>query len=258
VHNQRNRVGYPGNKEKSASVTQPPTAVLLPGTGSDEVFVRAALEVPVSALGVRLETPAPVPGAGLAEAYLGALDRAAERGPVIAGGVSFGAHVAALWAVRNPGRCAGLLLALPAWSGDSGDAPAAVAARYSAADIRARGLPAALASAVAGVPDWLAAELNRAWTRHGDGLADSLEAAAGHPAPDLADLATLDVPAGVAAFTDDPIHPHPVAEAWAGALPRGVLRSLRIETMCADVEALGRAAVLAYLRSAEGAEGAEG
>jgi pimeloyl-ACP methyl ester carboxylesterase len=252
VHNQRNRVGYRRNKEKGVSVTQQPTAVLLPGTGSDEVFVRSALEVPVSALGVRLEMPAPVPGASLAEAYLAALDRAAERGPVIAGGVSFGAHLAALWAVRNPGRCAGLLLALPAWSGPPADAPAALAARYSAADVRARGLPAALASAVNGVPAWLAAELTRAWTRHGDDLADSLEAAAACAAPELADLAALDVPAGVAAFTDDPIHPLPVAEAWAAALPRGVLRSLRIETMRADVESLGRAAVLAYLRSAGG------
>ncbi|MFC5287791.1 alpha/beta fold hydrolase [Actinokineospora guangxiensis] len=233
-------------------MTQQPTAVLLPGTGSDEVFVRSALEAPTSALGVRLEMPAPVPGAGLAEAYLAALDRAAERGPVIAGGVSFGAHVAALWAVRNPGRCAGVLLALPAWSGAPADAPASLAARYSAADVRARGLPAALASAVRGVPAWLAAELTRAWTRHGDGLADSLEAAAAYPAPELADLAALDVPAGVAAFTDDPIHPLPVAQAWAAALPRGVLRSLRIETMRADVESLGRAVVLAYLRSAEG------
>ncbi|MFC7613878.1 hypothetical protein ACFQV2_10245 [Actinokineospora soli] len=100
-----------------------------------------------------------------------------------------------------------------------GRRPAAVAARHSAADVRARGTAAALESAVAGTPAWLAAELSRAWPRYGDGLADSLDAAAARPAPTLADLKSLDVPAGVACFTDDPIHPEQVAREWAGALP---------------------------------------
>ncbi|GGS50679.1 thioesterase [Actinokineospora fastidiosa] len=245
-------MGYECHKEKGVSVTQPPTAVLLPGTGSDEIFVRSVFEVPVSALGARLLPPAPVPGTGLAEAYLTCLDAAARTAPVIAGGISFGAHLAAAWAVRNPTRCAGLLLALPAWEGEPDGAPAAVAARHSAADIRARGTAAALASAIEGTPEWLATELSRAWPRYGDGLAASLETAAAYPAPTLAELKTLDIPAGVTCFVGDPIHPESVAQSWADALPRAVLTAVRLEVMGADVEALGRATVLALLRSLAG------
>ncbi|MGX7826778.1 alpha/beta fold hydrolase [Actinokineospora sp. 24-640] len=233
------------------SVTQPPTAVLLPGTGSDEVFVRSVFAVPVSVLGARLLTPAPVPGLGLAEAYLTCLDRAADAGPVIAGGISLGAHLAAEWAVANPGRCAGLLLALPGWTGPPDGAPAALAATYSAADVRARGTAAALASAVDGVAGWLADELTRAWTAYGPGLADSLACAAARPAPSTAELEGLDVPAGVACCVDDPVHPERVAEEWAAALPRAVLRRTRLEVLGADPEALGRAAVLGLLRARE-------
>src|SRR5689334_17400155 len=63
------------------------TAVLLPGTGSDEVFVRSVFEAPLAAVCVRTVTPKPVPGPMLAEAYLAALDEAAQDGPVVAGGV---------------------------------------------------------------------------------------------------------------------------------------------------------------------------
>lgn len=53
------------------------TAVVLPGTGSDEVFVRSVFEVPFAAVCVRTITPKPVPGTMLAESYLAALDEAA-------------------------------------------------------------------------------------------------------------------------------------------------------------------------------------
>ncbi|WP_285502160.1 alpha/beta hydrolase [Actinokineospora sp. NBRC 105648] len=231
------------------SVTQPPTAVLLPGTGSDEVFARAVFEAPLAAVGIPLLTPSPVPGPGLIAAHLAALDAAARAAPVLVGGVSLGAHLGAAWAVRNPGRCAGLLLALPGWCGEPGDAPAALAARFSAADVRARGTAAALASAVADVPAWLAAELTRAWTGYGEGLADSLEVAAEYPAPTLDDLAVLDVPAGVAGCPDDPVHPLQVARQWAGALPAGRLCTTRLEIVGVDPAALGRAAVLGWLRA---------
>ncbi len=235
------------------SVTQPPDrgtrAVLLPGTGSDDVFVRAVFEAPLAAVGVRVVAPAPVPGPGLVAAHLAALDEAARPGPVVVGGISLGAHLAALWAVRNPDRCAGLLLALPGWCGAPGDAPAALAATLSAADVRARGTAAALRSAVAGTPPWFAAELTRAWTAHGDGLADSLALAAEQPAPTAADLAGLDVPAGVAGCADDPIHPVAVAREWAAALPCARLGTTRLDVLGADRGALGRAAVLAWLRA---------
>ncbi|MBM7776299.1 pimeloyl-ACP methyl ester carboxylesterase [Actinokineospora baliensis] len=229
------------------SVTEPPTAVLLPGTGSDEVFVRSVFAGPLAAVGVALRTPRPRPGKDLVKAHLAALD--ATEGPVLVGGISLGAHLGALWAAANPDRCAGLLLALPAWTGDSAGAPAALAARHSAADVRSRGLEAALSTAVTGVAPWLAAELTRAWRGYGPALADSLEAAADHPGPAQADLTSLTVPAGVASCTDDPIHPIETAQAWAEALPRAHLGTTSLSAMSTDVEALGRATVLAWLRA---------
>ncbi|GAA2967585.1 alpha/beta fold hydrolase [Actinokineospora diospyrosa] len=229
------------------SVTEPPTAVLLPGTGSDEVFVRSVFAGPLAAVGVELRTPRPRPGKELVRAHLATLE--ATDGPVLVGGISLGAHLAARWAASNPDRCAGLLLALPAWTGVSPDAPAALAARYSAADVRARGTGAALATAVTGVAPWLAAELTRAWTGYGAGLADSLEVAAAEPGPAVAELAGLAVPAGVAGCTDDPVHPIETARAWVAALPNGRLGTTSLAAVGADPEALGRATVLAWLRA---------
>lgn len=224
-------------------------AVLLPGTGSDEVFVRSVFEVPFAAVCVRAVTPKPVPGPGLAQACLDALDEAAADGPVIAGGVSFGAHVAAEWALTRPGRCAGLVLALPGWHGEPGDAPGAVSARAAADLVRSLGVDGALAVATDGTPPWLATELTRSWRGHGDGLAGSLAVAAERPAPTLDALAELDVPTGIAACTDDPVHPKEIADAWLEALPRATMCTTRLDIVGADPEALGRAAVLAWLRA---------
>jgi pimeloyl-ACP methyl ester carboxylesterase len=226
-------------------------AVLLPGTGSDEVFVRSVFEIPLAAVGVRTVAPPPRPGPGLGEAYLAALDEAAELSTkrVLAGGVSFGAHLAGEWALRNPDRCAGLLLALPAWSGEPGDSPAAVSARLGADAVRANGVETALADLHASVDPWLAAELGRAWRGYGEGLADSLRAAGGRPAPTLAELGKLDMPAGVAGCADDQVHPLAVAKEWTAALGRAQLRTTRLDIIGADPEALGRAVVLAWLRA---------
>lgn len=229
------------------NVAEPRIAVLLPGTGSDDVFVRSVFEVPLAAVGVRAVTPPPVPGAGLAEAGLAALDACA--GPVLVGGISFGAHLAVEWALRNPSRCAGLLLALPGWHGPPRDAPGAVSARLAASSVRALGVEGALAAATDGVPDWLAGELTRSWRGYGAGLADSLAAAAARPAPSLAELGSLDVPAGLAACVDDPVHPAEIAAEWTAALPKAVLRTTRLATVGVDPEALGRATVLAWLNA---------
>jgi pimeloyl-ACP methyl ester carboxylesterase len=224
-------------------------AVLLPGTGSDDVFVRSVFEAPFAAVCVRAVTPKPVPGPMLAQACLAALDEAAAAGPVIAGGVSFGAHLATEWALANQDRCAGLVLALPGWHGEPGDAPGAVSARASADLVRSLGVDGALAVATDGVPPWLADELTRSWRGHGDGLADSLATAASRPAPALADLSRLDLPVGIATCTDDPVHPTAVAKEWLGALPRATMCTTRLEIIGVDPEALGRAAVLAWLRA---------
>jgi pimeloyl-ACP methyl ester carboxylesterase len=186
----------------------------------------------------------------LAECYLAALDEAAADGPIMAGGVSFGAHLAAEWALANRERCAGLVLALPGWHGEPGDAPGAVSARLAADLVRAQGVDGALAAATTGVPDWLTAELTRTWRGYGDGLADSLAAPAERPAPTLDELATLDIPVGVAACVDDPVHPLAVAKEWLAALPHAALCTTRLEIIGVDAEALGRAAVLAWLRAA--------
>jgi pimeloyl-ACP methyl ester carboxylesterase len=226
-------------------------AVLLPGTGSDDVFVRSVFDVPLAAIGVRTVAPCPSPGPGLGEAFLAELDAAGDEkvGRVLVGGISFGAHLAAEWALRNRDRCAGLLLALPAWNGVPDNSPAALAARLGAASVRDHGTEAALRTVGRSVDPWLVAELGRAWRGYGDGLADSLLAAADRPAPTLDELATLELPVGVAAFTDDEVHPVSVARAWVDALPRAALCTTRLDIVGADPEALGRAAVLALLRA---------
>ncbi|WP_158891927.1 alpha/beta fold hydrolase [Amycolatopsis anabasis] len=226
------------------------SAVLLPGTGSDEVFVRAVFAGPLAALGIELVAPPPPPGDRLAKGYLAVLDALAdERGSLLVGGVSFGAHLAAEWAVRNPERAAGLLVALPAWNGEPGDAPASLAAKASADLVRREGLDAALALTTAGVAPWLGAELDRAWRRHGEELPAGLEVAAAHPAPTLDELRGLPVPAGVATCVDDPVHPAPVARAWAAALPRAEVGETTLTALGADRESLGRATLAAWLKS---------
>jgi pimeloyl-ACP methyl ester carboxylesterase len=221
--------------------------VLLPGTGSDDLFVRSVFAVPLAAVFVRAVTPAPTPGRALADGYLTALSDAAREGPVLAGGVSFGAHLAAEWALRNRDRCAGLVLALPGWHGAPGDAPGAVSARHAAAMVRADGVDGALATATAGVEPWLTEELTRSWRGYGDHLADSLATAAERAAPTLAELAGLDIPVGIACCVDDPVHPEAVAREWAAALPNAAVRTTRFSVIGVDPEALGRAAVLAWL-----------
>ncbi len=219
---------------------------MLPGTGSDDAFVRSVFEIPLAAAGLTLVAPPPVPGSSLAASALSVLSDSS--GPFVAGGISFGAHLAAEWAVAHPTRCAGLVLALPAWHGAPDSAPASRSALLSAAAVRSLGVDGALAESA--MPEWLAAELSRAWHGYGDGLADSLEVAASRPAPTLAELAALDVPVGIAACVDDPIHPPDVAAEWAAALPRAAVCTTRLSIMGVDPEALGRAAVLAFTRAA--------
>ena len=233
---------------------RPWAAVVLPGSGSDAVFVRAAFADALAAVGVPLVAPDPRPGPGVVAGYGAALDaarRAAAGRPLLVGGVSLGAQVAARWAaaLAPADRPAGLLLALPAWTGDPAGAPAAAAARLSAARLRARGTAAELAAVRASAPAWLATELDRAWTAYGDALPDSLDAAAAAPGPEPADLAGLAVPAGLAAVRDDAVHPVAVARRWHALLPRSALVETGFAAFGADPAVLGRAAVLAWLRA---------
>ncbi|MCE7009677.1 alpha/beta hydrolase [Kibdelosporangium philippinense] len=220
--------------------------MLLPGTASDELFVRSVFEGPLRTVGIQLVAPRPVPGKTLAETHLRALDDMAER-PVLAGGISLGAHLAVEWALANPGRCAGLLLALPAWNGSPGDAPAAVSARLSAQAVREHGLDATLATVDA--EPWLTAELSRAWRRAEPGLADSLDVAATRPAPELTDLTRITVPTGIAGCSDDLVHPIEVAKRWASTISNAQLCTTTLRALGNDRESLGRAAVLAWLKA---------
>jgi pimeloyl-ACP methyl ester carboxylesterase len=223
------------------------TAVLLPGTASDEIFVRSVFERPLHAVGIRLVAARPGLASELVEAHFAMLTESSAEGPILAGGVSLGAHLAVEWALANPERCAGLLLALPAWNGRPGDAPAAVSARLSASAVRGQGLDATLAAVDA--EPWLAAELERSWRRTGPGLADSLDIAATRPAPEISDLRRITVPTGIAACSDDPVHPFAVAERWAETIPGAQLCTTTLNALGTDRESLGRAAVLAWLRS---------
>ncbi len=226
---------------------------MLPGSGSDEVFVHAAFAATMRSIGMELVAPAVRPGPGVVDGYRAALDAALDATPdgLLVGGVSLGAHIAAAWAAERPGaRLGGLLLALPAWTGAPDGAPAALAARATAALVRSEGVTAALAAARAGSPPWLASELERAWPRYGAGLAASLEAAAATPAPDPAALGSLTLPVGIAALADDPVHPLAEARRWHDLLPRAGLVTSTLAAFGSDPAVLGRATVLGWLRAA--------
>lgn len=228
--------------------------LLLPGSGSDEVFLDRVFTAALARAGVLAVLPRPDP-TGVVAAGRTALDEAAEQpGELVVGGVSLGAAAAAGWALEHPGRVSGLLLALPAWWGAPGAAPAAVLAAHSAARLRELGLDGALREVHAGSPPWLAAELARAWTRQWPHLPAALDEAAGHVAPTVDALAGLDVPIGVVAAVDDPVHPAAVAEQAVAGLPRARLERVTLAELGADPAVLGDAAVRAW-RLAPGAPG---
>lgn len=224
--------------------------VLLPGTGSDDDYVSRAFSDPLRQVGAVLVAPPPQPGR-LIEGYLTALDRAAGDGPVAVGGVSIGAAVATAWALQHPGRVVAVLAALPAWTGDPRTAPAVHAARHTAQQLRRDGLTAAVAQMRASSPRWLADELTRSWHRQWPQLPDALEEAAGYVAPRRAQLQRLTAPLGVAAATDDPVHPLAVGAEWAAAAPRAALHTVTLGQIGADPAALG-AACLAALSDVAG------
>src|SRR5246500_4537740 len=142
------------------------TTVLLPGTGSDDDYVYRAFSGPLREVGALLVPPPPQPDR-LIDGYVSALDDAARDGPIGVGGVSIGAAVAAAWAPAHPDRTVAVLPALPAWAGAPGTAPAALAARHSASQLRTDGLAATTTQMRASSPPWLAEELARSWRAQG-------------------------------------------------------------------------------------------
>jgi pimeloyl-ACP methyl ester carboxylesterase len=225
-----------------------PAAVLLPGSGSSADFVRRAFGPALP--GWDLVTPEPVPGAAVVDAAWADVDTAVRRyGARLAGGVSLGAHVAARWAAANPATVAGLLIALPAWVGAPG--PVAAASAVAAAEVERLGPAAAAARAArGGGPAWVAAELAAAWPRYGTELPATLRATAAAPGPTPAELRAIDVPVGIVAFRDDPMHPSGAAEHWAALLPHAAIEWLRLDDPAPDRAVIGQAAVRAWTRAA--------
>jgi len=220
------------------------TTVLLPGTGSDDDYVYRAFSAALHDVGAVVITPPPEPGR-LIDGYREALDNAARAEPIAVGGVSIGAAVAASWALAHPGHVVAVLAALPAWTGAPDTAPAAKAAHHSAHQLRRDGLAAATAAMRASSPPWLADELTRSWVGQWPSLPDAMEEAARYVAPTSPELEGLTVPMGVAAATDDPVHPVEVGIEWVSAAPRAALRTVTLDEMGADPAVLGAACVAA-------------
>ena len=162
--------------------------------------------------------------------------------------MSIGAAVAVAWALQHPDRTVAVLAALPAWTGAPDGATAAVAAEYSARQLRDDGLEATTAQMRASSPAWLADELARSWLGQWPDLPDAMEQAATYVAPTHAELQRLAPPLGVAAASDDPIHPIDVGRQWAAAAPCAALRTVTLDQIGADPAALGTAC-LAALRA---------
>lgn len=226
-------------------------AVLLPGTGSDDDYLSRAFAGPLSDAGAVPVAVRPDP-AGLVAGYLRALDAAAESGPIIVGGVSLGAAVAAAWALDHPDRTVGVLAALPAWSGAPGDAPASLSARHTAALLRRDGLASTTAAMRSTSPAWLGDELARSWKQQWPALPDALDEASAYVAPTLAALHAMAVPMGVVAADDDAIHPIAVARAWVSAAPRAALRTITFAEFGPHPEALGAACLAALAEALAG------
>jgi pimeloyl-ACP methyl ester carboxylesterase len=220
------------------------TTVLLPGTGSDDDYAYRAFSGALHEAGATVVTPPPRPDR-LIDGYRDALDNAARAAPIAVGGVSIGAAVAANWALAHPGNAVAVLAALPAWTGSPESAPAALAARHSAGVLRRDGLVSATAQMRASSPPWLADELTRSWVGQWPSLPDAMDEAAAYIAPSCSELERLVVPMGVAAATDDPVHPVEVGIEWVAAAPRAALRTVTLDEMGVDPGVLGAACVAA-------------
>ncbi|GAA3960467.1 alpha/beta hydrolase [Gordonia caeni] len=230
-----------------------PAVIMMAGTGSDDDYLRRSFGPAVSSAGGELL--ALPPSAHLIDDYRRALDEAAARAvgtgrPFLVGGVSLGAVVALRWALDSEGHgCAGVLAALPPWSGPVRSSVAAASARLTADAIENDGLESAIEAMSATSPAWLAAELSRSWRALADrDLVGQLRIAAACDAPEPGEIAGLRVPLAVVAAPDDPLHPIGVARAWAGAAPRAALEECPLTEWGPEPARLGHAMAVAWRR----------
>src|SRR5699024_10017270 len=94
-------------------------------------------------------------------------------------------------------------------------------------------------------PRWLADELARSWRGQWPQLPDAMEEAAAYAAPSCTQLQRLSTPLGVAATTDDPVHPLAVGLECVAAAPHAALQTVTLDQIGADPSALGAACVAA-------------
>lgn len=219
--------------------------VLVPGTGSDDDYLRRSLGGPLEPTGAQVIAVPPDPYR-LVAGFVEAMDRAAQTaGRIAVGGISLGAVLAARWAVANPDRTVAVIAVLPPWTGAPDDAPAAVSARHTAAALRRDGLVATTAAMRSSSPDWLADELARSWERQWPALPDAMEQAAACVAPRSDQLRALTTPLAVVAAPDDLVHPIAVAADWAAWAPHAAMAEVSLADFGPDPTRLGAACVAA-------------
>lgn len=231
-----------------------PTALIaMPGTGSDDDYIRRAFG-PASRL-LDVELIAVKPTADLIPGFIRALDSAArEHESVLVGGVSIGAVTALRWALdgqsahAGTATCAGVLAALPPWSGQPSGSLAAASARLTADAIERDGLDATIATMVSTSPEWLGVELSRSWRAQSRDLVAQLRAASQCVAPTPDEISTLTVPLAITAAVDDPLHPRDIAEEWSAAAPCAEVVDVGLTQWGTDPSVLGTACARAWLR----------
>lgn len=167
---------------------------------------------------------------------------------VVVAGISLGAHAAARWsATRHEASVAGLIVVMPAWTGDPDDVAGLTVA--SGADISARGTVAHLADSAH--PDnlpadlgWVVEELHAGWSEYDDATLAACLHRAGHSrGPTAAQLSHIAVPTIVVGLRDDPLHPLSVSQEWAEHIPQARLEVVDRAAVQADRAALARAAM---------------
>lgn len=236
-----------------------PPAVLAHGVGSHREFVAACYAGSLRAQRWRLvafdlrgharSTALADPAAhALAEHAADLAAVADDVGARVAGGISLGAHAAALLACSRP--LDGLLLSLPGWLGEAPEVATTNAA--TADELEAVGVAGALERMAADstAQRWVVDEVRASWTRHSPAsLVAALRATAVSAAPTAAALSRVSAPTGVVGLTDDPAHPWSAAQAYAAALPHAVLAATSLAEMAADRAALGHAAITAWVQA---------
>lgn len=218
------------------------TAILLPGSASTSHFVRRAFPEILADHDIAQWAPTGGDAATMAEQLAQFAAGTADE-PTVVIGVSIGAHAAALWASELNRADTRLLLALPAWTGPP--SPVAAMTETAAHRIETYGLSSELQRLTALFPDdWVTKELVLAWSAvPPEDLASTLRATATSTAPTIDQLSTITMPTLVLGLHNDPMHPWPVAQQWAQAIPHAELVGLDRSAPQSDLAAFGRACV---------------